>query len=121
MRYLIAFVAAALIGCAASQPPRASQAKPDHQAGRAFVGHWNNADPSTKTQPLSLDVHADGTFAGVGHDGAHFTGKWTSASKTSASFTEDDDPEVVLGLLTGKDELTLLVAGEAPIKFKRQP
>jgi hypothetical protein len=131
MRYLIGLMAVTLIGCAsAASSPIAGQgnsrqiegwrAEGDGPASPLFVGHWNNEDLSKETQPAALDVHSDGSFAIVSHDGDHSSGKWTATSKTSATFTEAEDPEVVTGQLSGNDEMIVMAAGEPPLKFKRQ-
>jgi hypothetical protein len=131
MRYLIGLMAVTLIGCASpASPPIAGQgsnqqlqgahAGDDGLASPSFVGHWNNEDLSKTTEPTALDVRPDGSFAIVGHDGDHSSGKWTADSKTSATFTEADDSEVVTGQLSGNDEMVMTTAGEPPLKFKRQ-
>jgi hypothetical protein len=120
MRYLIGLLAMTLIGCASSHQPQGKHAEDETHARPSFVGHWNNEDPSKDIQPANLDIHPDGTFAGAHHDADHFKGKWTATSKTSATFTEDDDTEVVTGQLSGDDEMVILAAGEQPMKFKRQ-
>lgn len=131
MRYLIGLIAMTLIGCASpASPPIAGQgnshplpaghAEDDGPASPSFVGHWNNEDPSKETQPAALDFHSDGSFAIVSHDGDHSSGKWTATSKTSATLTEEDDPEVVTGQLSGNDEMVITAADEPPLKFKRQ-
>jgi hypothetical protein len=124
MRYLIGLMALTLIGCASpARPPVTSQSNrgdASEQTRSSFVGHWKNEDPSKAKQPVSIDVHSDGTFGGLDHDGDHSSGKWKATSKTSAEFTEDGDTEIVSAELSGSDQLVLTAAGEPPLKFKRQ-
>jgi hypothetical protein len=70
---------------------------------------------------MAFDLLPNGTVTGINKQGDHGSGKWTAISKTSASMTEDNDPDVTLLETSGPDELVAVPSGEAPIKFKRQP
>jgi hypothetical protein len=122
MRYLIGLMAITLVGCASSPQPPAKHTEDKAPARPSFAGHWNNEDPSPNLQPANLDIHPDGTFSSVDHEGTRFTGKWTATSETAATFTvtEDNDSEVVAGQLSGNDEMIIRAPGETPMTLKRQ-